>query len=165
MLDWFLKHASLGNLEIGYSSDTWRSNQVIASFSDSVHDPTLGFPPTVSMSESSTGHDGVFVVSPDHATEYVGLHEPLCLRSARNIAQDVDLPFRTFGTVKGLTVDRVLIYPTAPIIKFLKSGTPLKPKPSCGLYVAITRARHSVAFVVDDPDSVDLPRWKPTSPT
>ena len=58
---------------------------------------------------------------------------------------------------KGLGFDRVIIYPTAPIIKYLKDGKLTKisngktvnafdiPK----FYVALTRARYSVAIVCD----------------
>jgi DNA helicase IV len=75
----------------------------------------------------------------------------------------VDLPFRNFGKVKGLTFDRVLIYPTSTITRFLTSGTQLAPRTACGLYVAVTRAKHSVAFVVPDPSRTTLIRWESNS--
>ena len=62
-----------------------------------------------------------------------------------------------FGACKGMGFERVLIYPTNPILKYLHDG--LLEKLSKGktveafdiakLYVAITRARFSVAFVCD----------------
>ena len=58
-----------------------------------------------------------------------------------------------FGISKGLTFDRVLIRPTEKIMDFLKYGSiPEKAKEK--LYIAITRARYSVGFIV--PNEVDL---------
>ena len=65
------------------------------------------------------------------------------------------------GEVKGLTVDHALILPTDGMIQFLSSGiSNLKEQTACKLYVAITRARFSVAFVLDDDVQTDqLQRW------
>jgi hypothetical protein len=160
MVTWFTKQASAGRLTITYSCDTWRSNQTIASFSDTVLDSAYGFSPTRSLQLGSTDHDGVFVIGSEDVAAYVETYSPLCLRQARSVAAAVDLPFRNFGEVKGVTYDRVLIYPTGPITRFLRQGTALAAKSACGLYVAITRARHSVVFVVEDPDAIRLPRWR-----
>lgn len=56
-----------------------------------------------------------------------------------------------FGKSKGLKFDRVLIYANGPVKKFLKGDYEAvsKPKTKAGLYVALTRARFSVAFVTD----------------
>ena len=62
-------------------------------------------------------------------------------------------PAINFGDAKGLTFERVLIYPTKPILAWLKD---------CKLYVAITRAMHSAAFVDDTIDASMLSmisRW------
>jgi DNA helicase-2/ATP-dependent DNA helicase PcrA len=162
MLKWFAQQETASKITIDHSCQTWRSNQTIASFSDTILDPVYGFAPTVSVESITTDHDGIFVIRPDDVATYVELHAPLCLRHSRSVAQDVDLSFRNFGEVKGVTFDRVLIYPTAPITAFLANGSRLQPKSACGLYVAITRARHSVAFVVDRPEDVPLPLWRPT---
>jgi DNA helicase II / ATP-dependent DNA helicase PcrA len=161
MVNWFRKQEAASRLVIEHSCSTWRSNQTIATFSDTVLNSAYGFLPTKSLQQEATQHDGVFVIGPDDVASYMELYSPLCLRSARNVAAGIDLPFRNFGEVKGLTCDRVLIYPTAPITKFLTTCATLKPKAACGLYVGVTRARHSVAFVIDKPDATALPRWRP----
>ena len=38
--------------------------------------------------------------------------------------------------------------------------TPLEETPACSLYVAVTRARASVAFVHDKPEMLRWPVWK-----
>jgi len=55
-----------------------------------------------------------------------------------------------FGESKGLTFDRVLIYPHGPARKWLASGDiGYVAKSTAKMYVAATRARYSVAFVYD----------------
>jgi hypothetical protein len=53
-----------------------------------------------------------------------------------------------FGVAKGSTFERVLIFPTEPILKYLEDREPAALKSPEDLYVAVTRARFSVAFVV-----------------
>ena len=62
---------------------------------------------------------------------------------------------------KGLSAPRVLIGPTAGMIDFLQRGKRLGETPSCSLYVAVTRARYSVAFVVENPARLGLAVWTP----
>lgn len=65
-----------------------------------------------------------------------------------------------FGLSKGLQFDRVLIVPTGPMKKYLKTGVLSHvEKARDKLHVAITRARHSAAFVFDDASPVVPKRW------
>ena len=58
-----------------------------------------------------------------------------------------------FGESKGCSFNRVLIYPTTPIKEWVKNhNSELTPTSRSRLYVAITRARQSVAFVYDYKD-------------
>ena len=67
------------------------------------------------------------------------------------VAVNPDYPAHNFGDSKGLTFDRVLIYPTKPMLAwFLDHKTELKFQSRSKLYVAITRARHSVGIVFDN---------------
>lgn len=73
----------------------------------------------------------------------------------KNSCNDLEISIKTmnFGISKGLTFDRVLIKPTEKIMNFLKYGSiPEKAKEK--LYIAITRARYSVGFIV--PNDIDL---------
>ncbi len=65
------------------------------------------------------------------------------------------------GVAKGMDVERVLIWPTERMERFLDRGDELSGKACCDLYVAVTRARASVAFAVKKPDDVGLPVWRP----
>jgi DNA helicase-2/ATP-dependent DNA helicase PcrA len=158
---WFESYASGGDLEILHNSTTWRSNQIIADFADSIFDDTWGFSKSISHNIVVTGHDGVFAVSPEHVPEYVTRYKPLCLRYNANSAKSLDLPFINIGMAKGLGVERVLIGPTSGMIDFLSKGKRLDDIPCCSLYVAVTRARASVVFVADKPTRLGLPVWLP----
>ena len=74
-------------------------------------------------------------------------------------------PEKNYGDSKGLTFDRVIIYPTRTIVGYLKNGELLKKKKNkkgnweeadafdiAKFYVAITRARTSVFIVYDYKD-------------
>jgi DNA helicase-2/ATP-dependent DNA helicase PcrA len=106
-------------------------------------------------------HDGLFAVAPKDAHAYAAAHGALCLRHSAAVAKDVDLPFINIGIAKGMDVERVLIWPTASVVSFLREGKALKTTPCSSLYVAVTRARASVAFIVEDPSGLSLPVWSP----
>ena len=161
MLDWFAAQGASGRLVVEQNVETWRSNQEIASFSDSVFSSEFSFQATVSRQTVATEHDGVYAVSEHDVEKYLDAYRPQPLRPSVKTAKGTDLPFRNFGAVKGLTFERTLIYPTVPITQFLTAGTPLANQTACGLYVAVTRAVHSVAFVVPDPSATSLRPWRP----
>jgi len=158
---WFDERAAAGLLDITQAATTWRSNQIIADFADSIFDDSWGFEKTTSINNGVTGHDGVFVVRPEHVDAYMPLFQPLCLRHNANSARSLGLPFMNFGIAKGRTCERVLIAPTGVISDFLRLGKQLEDLAACSLYVAVTRARASVAFVSDVADTIDFPEWTP----
>lgn len=122
----------------------YRSNQAICDFADSLF-PDL--PRTTSLNTEMTGHDGVFEITQAEVPGYVATHQPIILR--HNIAADtLGLVARNIGLSKGSTYDRVLIFPTKPMRKFLTTKDPADAGSVDNLYIAVTRARYSVAFVV-----------------
>jgi DNA helicase II / ATP-dependent DNA helicase PcrA len=163
MLDWFEEQKEAGRLELEYSSTTWRSVQAVASFSDAIFNPALGFPATTSAQDKTSEHDGVFAVAPAHVDAYIEQYRPACLRQLVTTPVPEDVAATNFGISKGLTHDRVLIFPTGPIRAFLTKGTQLGDKSACGLYVGVTRAVHSVAFVMPEPQTSSLTVWTPTT--
>ena len=65
-----------------------------------------------------------------------------------------------FGESKGMSFNRVLIYPHGPLLKYLKSGKLEDAgKELAKLYVAVTRARQSVAFVVPSKPADYIVPW------
>lgn len=161
MLEWFEEQKTAGRLELAYSSTTWRSVQAIASFSDTIFDSTMNFPPTTSAQGNTSDHDGVFALAPEHVDAYLDQYRPVCLRERMTTPVPEGVTASNFGISKGLTHDRVLIFPTGPIREFLTKGKQLSDKSACGLYVGVTRATYSVAFVLPKPLMSSLAVWTP----
>lgn len=160
-ITWFREREAEGLLDIEDSATTWRCHPIIATFSDSIFDPSWGFPSTDSKNDIITDHDGVYLVSSKHVDEYVHRYRPQCLRHSISSGKQFNLDFMNFKASKGMTFERVLIVPTAPISKFITSRTYLEATPASSFYVAVTRAKQSVAIVLDKPDGSTLPRWLP----
>lgn len=119
-----------------------RFNSNICAFANSVYSNTKNI--STNMYEH-TGHDGVFIIERDDVERYYKYFKPTVLKYSR--ATDVgDVPSFNYGECKGMTFDRVLLYPTKPLTMFL-SGKKLEKQEK--YYVAVTRPRYSLAIVVE----------------
>ncbi len=135
-----------GLVTIEYECHTHRCNQTIANLGDSFF-PTE--PKTISRNDVLTGHDGVFLVANATVDEYVKRFSPQVLRYSAKSNCDPHEALN-FGESKGLTFERVLIYPHGLARSWLASGKIHHVEKSAAkMYVAVTRARYSVAFVYD----------------
>ena len=162
-IKWAQERQSKGLLKILESVTTWRCHPVVAKFSDSIFDPSWKFPETQSKNETVTDHDGVFLVLPEHVTEYVRSYQPQCLRHSVSSGKAFALDYLNFKVSKGMTFERVLIVPTAPIAKFITNGKHLEASSASSFYVAVTRAKQSVAIALDNAGESLLPFWRPTA--
>lgn len=129
-------------ISIQRNLNTRRFNGQICAFANKI------FPIGDSIStimDNETCHDGVYLISQDDIELYYEYFKPQILKyDARTEIEK----YRTlnFGACKGETFDRVLIFPNGPFEKFiLKRETLSSPEK---YYVAVTRARYSVAFVI-----------------
>lgn len=160
VIEWFRERQIKGLLDIIESSTTWRCHSNIAAFSDTIFDSCWEFPETYSMNEVQTEHDGVFLVPKKYVAEYIARYRPQCLRDSVKSGKEFSFDFMNFKISKGSTFERVLIIPTAGIVNFIQKGEYLKPGPAASFYVAVTRAKQSVAIVIDNPGSSTLPCWQ-----
>lgn len=162
-VEWFREREDKGLLQVATRRTTWRCRPEIAQVSDSIHASQGDFPSTISKNAKTTGHDGIFWVHPKHAVAYVERFKPQCLRDSVRSGKAFDFQYINFGAAKGTAYERVLIVPTGAIRKFLASGEPLKPQSAAKFYVAVTRAAQSVAIVLTDPGSCEIPQWRPSA--
>lgn len=143
----FFEEFSARNLcKITDLTDCHRCNQSICDFADLVY-PSMTR--SVSQNLLETGHDGVFKISASELDEYIKTYNPVLLRyDARS--QTYGKQAINFGLTKGMTFDRVLIFPTRDMKKFYatRNSINIADKTKAKLYVAITRARHSVTFLI-----------------
>ena len=111
-----------------------------------------------------TEHEGVFLVRTIDIKEYLIKYKPIQLIWNSKTPTKSSFPALTFGKSKGKTYDRVLIYPTPNVINWIKDnnynftkGNSYKKEKLESVrekfYVALTRARHSVAIVFDYKDN------------
>lgn len=109
------------------------------------------FPPSVSNVHITSGHDGVFLLPERLLNQYLETFTPVQLRWDKRRIVDERYPVFTFGTSKGLTFERVVIFPTEPMLKwFQDNNNALTNDSRAKLYVALTRPMKSVAIVFND---------------
>lgn len=145
LAQWFTERERKCTLETRDYS--YRCNQAICDFADKIF-PQM--PPTTSRKVPVSGHDGVFTIPKSLLANYLRNCGPAtALRYDKN-AKTCGLPAMNIGLAKGSTHDRVIIFPTEPMLAFLADGDASKLKSPEKLYVAVTRACFSVAFVVPD---------------
>lgn len=144
-----------------------RCVQEICDLSDTIH--TGMYDKTISGVEKVPGemahHCGVFIVKQSQVKDYLAAFQPQVLRWSFTTGSRY-LPSRlicyTFGSCKGLGFDRVLVIPPDKHLKFIGGDIKVFEKEKTEesrnkLYVAITRARYSLAFLVEDKLVKDLP--------
>lgn len=144
-----------------------RCIQDICNLSDTIHDGL--YEKSISVVEKIPDeiahHCGVFLVKRSQVTDYLATFNPKVLRWSSKTGNGY-LPSRlgcyTFGSCKGLGFDRVLIIPSDKYLKFIAGDLKVFESDKTGesrnkLYVAITRARYSLAFLIEDNWIKNLP--------
>jgi len=150
-LDWLKAMSEEGLLALTEKTINYRCSPPIVELANQVFDPSLELKPAISGRRSLQAHHGVFYISEDDIESYQNFCNPLGLRLNKTVANQWEkkLELINFGESKGRQSDHTLIFPSKPIQKFLETRTPIQsPTSASKLYVAITRARHSVAFVM-----------------
>lgn len=135
-----------------------RCNQLICDFADGLY-PSL--PKTTSANLVDPDHTGIFLVHEDHIEAYRAAYKPQELQWNRSEKRSGPTA-RNFGEVKGQAFDHVLIYPTTTITDYIEKGVALKDVTTAKFYVAVTRARHSVAIATKKKTTAtSIPIWSP----
>lgn len=145
--------------KLAYLNKSYRCNQAICTFADKIFPD---YPSTVSANTKTTEHDGIFIIQKDNLKQYMEAFRPkILIWNKKAISKAQNYPTLNIGLSKGKTYDRVLIIPTRPMIDFLTKG---KIDKNYKFYIAVTRAKHSVAFLFDKPYNVihtDVLSWQP----
>lgn len=128
-----------------------RSNLEICKFSNKLYPEYPNISSCDCCCKTSKEHNGVFIIGKEKIKDYLERFNAVQLRNSSATKVNENFKYLTFGKSKGLTLDRVLIYPTKDIQKWLKNPQQeMKDTTRAKLYVAITRAKYSVTFIVDD---------------
>jgi DNA helicase II / ATP-dependent DNA helicase PcrA len=146
----FQEWEKLGLATIEYQAVSRRCVQEICAFADAFY-PDL--PKAQSLNAQKTGHDGVFAVRQCHVDQYIERFKPqtLQLRQASTAVSGHPI---NFGAAKGMTFDRVLIFPHKGLLEVIRTGNVSKlgnsDETRAKVYVGVTRARQSVGIVIPD---------------
>jgi DNA helicase II / ATP-dependent DNA helicase PcrA len=144
-----------------------RCIQQICNLSDAIH--AGQYANTISgvtkIPDELAHHIGVFIVQRSQVMEYLAAFQPQVLRWSSTTGTNYlpsNVSCYTFGSCKGLGFDRVLIVPTEKHMKFFCGNDKAFEKEKTDesqnkLYVAITRARYSLAILVEDELAKNLP--------
>lgn len=98
-----------------------------------------------------------FLVRADDVDAYLEEFKPMQLREKRTVKVNDGYAVINMGESKGLTYDRVLIYPTSTMRNWMMNhSSNLQPKTRSQFYVAITRARYSVGIVFDYDEKTNI---------
>ncbi len=157
------KQFSVMKFEVIPVSGSYRCCQPICDVANLVY-PSGYYEETTSIVDVSVNplpeHVGVFTVSRDAVSKYVDSYKPAILRLDKNTEEELceGLEAFTFGKAKGKQFNNVLIVPTDVQKRFFlgdrkKIDEGKTNKSKAQLYVALTRARHSVAILMDE-DSI-----------
>ena len=135
-------------------NDSYRNNKDICVFSSKLY-PDFDEPGSNQI--MITKHDGVFLIKPENISQYMKEFNPVQLRENKRVRVEPGYLVINMGEAKGLTYDRVLIYPTNDMMNWVKDHTvDLADKTRAHFYVAITRAKYSVGIVCKYNDLVNI---------
>lgn len=148
--EFFEEYGKRGNICLVKKLVSRRFNQDICNFANSVY--SIGEQITTNMDEV-TGHDGVFLICKEDVSNYFACYEPQVLRFDTK-TDNQGYQTVNFGACKGETFNRVMILPNGPLLKFILDKTALSSPEK--YYVAVTRAKYSIAIVMDKlPDRLE----------
>ena len=143
---------------LGYSH---RNNKFICDYSSKLYEPeqfTSIEPCTCIECRNYTEEaEGIYLVRENDLESYLERYNPVQLRW--NSLQEVNPNYNSynFGESKGKTFNRVIIYPTDKMEKWVYNNkTDLPFSTRAKFYVAITRARYSVAIISNFQDGIEL---------
>lgn len=107
-------------------------------------------PAAESTNKDDVEHKGIFLVREEMVDEYLKKYNPVQLRYNRNKKVNDDYSVWNMRESKGQTFKRVLVYPTNAMKTWLKCfDSTLKEETRALFYVVLTRAKYSVAIVVN----------------
>lgn len=125
-----------------------RNNHFICDFANKLYPEYEKVKPCKCCNYSEVEHRGVFLIREDDVSNYIDKYNPTQLKWSSSTKVNDNSDSLNFGESKGLTFDRVLIYPTEKMKAWMKDNNKkLESSTRAKFYVAITRARHSVAIV------------------
>lgn len=159
LVDWVRLRVANDGCILDEHTVSKRCNQVICDFASGLY-PHLS--PMEADGVLATEHDGLFLVGYDDVEAYAEAFAPVVLRYNRS-TDTKSLLAMNIGVVKGYTYDRVLVFPTKKMLKYLPTSNLADVGDIPTFYVAVARAKYSVGLVTSSATATSLfgIRWSP----
>ena len=143
LIDFFKKLERKGIITLLFNNKTRRFGREICEFSNSIcNDKNNRIESDKIYKEEN---QGVYLLDKKDFENYFKIYKPTILKF--DAKTKIDYDSLNFGQCKGMTFDRVAIFPNKKYKEFLQNGTSLDSP--CKYYVSATRARYSIVFVVE----------------
>lgn len=143
LIDFFKELERKGIITLLFNNKTRRFGREICEFSNSIcNDKNNRIESDKIYKEEN---QGVYLLDKKDFENYFKIYKPTILKF--DAKTKIDYDSLNFGQCKGMTFDRVAIFPNKKYKEFLQNGTSLDS--SCKYYVSATRARYSIVFVVE----------------
>ena len=143
LIDFFKELERKGIITLLFNNKTRRFGREICEFSNSIcNDKNNRIESDKIYKEEN---QGVYLLDKKDFENYFKIYKPTILKF--DAKTKIDYDSLNFGQCKGMTFDRVAIFPNKKYKEFLQNGTSLDSP--CKYYVSATRARYSIVFVVE----------------
>lgn len=157
ILDFFTKLPK--KIDIKIDEDTLslshRCNKEICDFSNDLYPNNKSMDSCDCCSNFNVFHQGVFFISREKLNDYLKKYNPIQLKWSKSVKINENYSSLNFGQSKGLTFERVIIYPTKKMRNWINDKNYKLPNDTrAKFYVGITRAKYSVTIVVDSKDKI-----------
>ncbi|MCK0124588.1 UvrD-helicase domain-containing protein [Gelidibacter sp. F2691] len=142
------------NIDEDLLNKSHRNNNLICAFSSKLYLKFKATEPCDCCHNEIVDHIGVFIIKKEDVSGYLLKYNPIQLKWDSRVSVNQEYQSFNFGESKGLTYERVLIYPTDAMINWIKDNrSKLEPSTRAKFYVGVTRAKYSVAIVYDYNDN------------
>lgn len=152
ILNYFILKEKNKVCTIEYSQKTRRLNRFICDYVNTIFNDDNNISPYITNLNEDNENVGVYIIEKKDIGTYCNFYNPTILRySAITEVAEKNCPIFTYGASKGMTVDRVVILPIKTILPFILEGKAISSKQTkAKFYVACTRAKYSLVFIVDN---------------
>ncbi len=141
------------NIDEDLLNKSHRNNKLICDYSSKLYPNLKKTEPCHCCHNDIVKHKGIFIVRKKDVSTYLSKYNPVQLKWDSRVSVNKDYQSFNFGETKGLTFERVLIYPTEAMKNWIQNNnSKLESSTRAKLYVGITRAIYSVAIVFDYDD-------------
>jgi len=138
------------NIDEDLLNRSHRNNKLICDYSSKLYSNLKVTQPCDCCHNEIIEHSGIFIIKKEDVTTYLSKYNPIQLKWNSGVSVNKNYQSFNFGETKGLTFDRVMIYPTEAMIKWIQNNNSrLESSTRAKFYVGITRAKYSVAIVFD----------------